>query len=264
MYLFSSDKPDGPFSPSRKAYRLLVNNATYFTRFYRTPHELLVNHHSIAKRGDGSPIWMPPLKSTVVDEAKDMRLGYWKGNEVCKGKSVPVDFRKSARAFPKNTLEDHVVEERRLQINEPMRGAIYKMDNKIDSEIGAVIEGYITLHPSQKRWGGAGIYLELEEGPIHANGIMLETRGRTEFSDMIYSWEDGGHFRHREGVEAGITAGIKHHLRVLFRKTMLEVYLDDLLIQCYTLSAKPSGNWGLICESGLAVFEDFVVWEMSL
>jgi hypothetical protein len=67
-----------------------------------------------------------------------------------------------------------------------------------------------------------------------------------------------------ERVNKGIAAENRHHLRILFRKTMLEIYSDDLLIQCYSLPEKLSGNWGFICESGRAVFEDFKVWNMNL
>jgi hypothetical protein len=262
MYLFTAKSPLGPFRPATHAYRLLVSNGTYFTRFYRTPQELLINHHSIEKVSETAKIWMAPLKSCVIDAAGDLHPGYWLGNESCKGKLLQINFLESSRVYPVDQVEDHLMEERRLQVDEPVSGAIYRMKNELDTNAGAVIEGYVTICPTVGRWGGLGIFLEPEGKPDTAYGVMMLTSGITElmhFKHMRYN-----NCQTMERVNKGIAAEKRHHLRILFRKTMLEIYRDDLLIQCYSMPEKLSGNWGFICESGRAVFEDFKVWNMNL
>ena len=50
MVTLVSDSPQGPFKAAKKNYRLLTGH-TYFSRFFRVPDGVLVNHHSIARNG---------------------------------------------------------------------------------------------------------------------------------------------------------------------------------------------------------------------
>ena len=89
---------------------------------------------------------------------------------------------------------------------------------------------------------------------------MLETRGCTEIATM----DNGGSFTPVYRTEIGVEHGKKHFFRLLLRRTMLEFYLDDLLIQCHSLPEKPTGKIGLIFESGRAIFAELKAWEMNL
>ena len=89
---------------------------------------------------------------------------------------------------------------------------------------------------------------------------MLETRGCTEIATL----DNNGSFDLVYKAEAGIEPGVKHAFRLLLRRTMLEFYLDDLLIQCHSLPEEPTGRIGLIFESGKALFEDLRAWDMNL
>ena len=89
---------------------------------------------------------------------------------------------------------------------------------------------------------------------------MMETRGCMELATMNRK----GAFAPIYRAETGIEHGKKHSFRLLIRRTMLEFYLDDMLIQCHSLPEKPTGKIGLIFESGKAIFEDLRAWEMNL
>ena len=51
--------------------------------------------------------------------------------------------------------------------------------------------------------------------------------------------------------------------RLLVRQSLLEFYLNDRLVQCYSLPERSSGRLGLVVESGHARFEELRAWQMS-
>jgi hypothetical protein len=48
------------------------------------------------------------------------------------------------------------------------------------------------------------------------------------------------------------------------RGSLVELYVDERLIQCYTLPMPASGRIGWIVESGRLLVEHFRLWSMSL
>ena len=260
MYSFVADAPEGPFIPDKQAYRLLASNGTYFSRFYPTPDGMLVNHHSIEKCGEDPRVWMAPLKRAVVDTAGHLRLGYWTGNDRVKGKEIEINLSSTTRVYPDNDIGRWAGVSNRLEVDEPVRGGIALLEIYFDIEQGVVLEGLMEIHQPPKRWSGIGIYVEHNAQHHRGTGIMLETRGYTEIATM----DNGGSFTPVYRAEIGVEDGKKHFFRLLLRKTMFEFYLDDLLVQCYSLPERPTGKIGLIFESGRAIFEELRAWEMNL
>ncbi len=65
-------------------------------------------------------------------------------------------------------------------------------------------------------------------------------------------------------VQATIVPGRRCRFRVLARRGLVELYHDELLIQCYSLPREPTGRIGLVVESSSAVFEGLEAWQMNL
>ena len=254
MYVFVADDPEGPFMPDRQAYRLLVSNGTHFARFYQSPDGMLVNYHAIEVFRDGPRIWMAPLKKAVVDTDGHLYLGYWEGNDRVKGEKIQINL-----ASATNEIGHWTSALNRLEADEPVRGGIALLENFFDIQQGVVLEGSMEIHQPPKRWSGIGVYVEHNAEQQSGTGIMLETRGCMELAAM----NSKGAFAPIYRAETGIENGKKHSFRLLIRRTMLEFYLDDMLIQCHSLPEKPTGRIGLIFESGKAIFEDLRAWEMN-
>ena len=52
--------------------------------------------------------------------------------------------------------------------------------------------------------------------------------------------------------------------RLLLRNEFAELYVDDELIQGYTLPHAPAGRLGFVIEAGTATVANVRGWEMSL
>ena len=119
-----------------------------------------------------------------------------------------------------------------------------------------------------KRWSGIGVFFE-EDAEIHAGtGIVLQTRGRAELGPFRASGSTKvlpyPTFKPNDIVEATVEPGRTCRFRVLARRGLVELYYDELLIQCYSLPREPTGRIGLIVESGNALFEELEAWQMNL
>ena len=270
MYCFSSDSPQGPFTPNADAYRLLVSDGTYFTRFYRSPDGMLVNHHSM-ESPHLAKVWMAPLKRAIVGADRQLRLGYWKGNDVVKGSLHEIDLSASEKRFPTDT-KDWISSPRRLEADGSASGGIGLLNETFNPEKGVVLEGSLTVHAEERPWAGIGLFIEQAEPDtesgdnrrdlLRGTAIVMETRGRTEIGHCRNA--AGGSFRPIVSLDIGIGAGTRHLFRLLLRRQMLELYLNDILVACHTLDALPSGRLGLVLEGGKAVYEDLRAWEMNL
>jgi hypothetical protein len=66
-------------------------------------------------------------------------------------------------------------------------------------------------------------------------------------------------------VDSGIAPLKEHTFRLLLRHDLLELYLDDRLVQCYSLPIESySGRLGLFAANGEVKFSDIHAWEMTL
>lgn len=259
MYCFSGDSPTGPFSPDGGAYRMLVSNGTYFSRFYPTPDGLLVNHHSFTLTGEMPNVWLAPLKKAVICADGGMRLGYWQGNDALKGGEIEIDLAGSETVYPSGDREGWELGPVGITADEPHRGGVILLGNSFDTERGFILEGRMQIDPAPKHWGGIGFIINHEDGG--GTGIMAETRKMTETGPIRNPGE--GEFAPDDAADFGITPSEPHSFRLFMRMSMAELYIDDLLIKCLSLPARPSGRIGLIFESGRARFGDLAAWEMK-
>lgn len=215
MVTLVADRPEGPFVLAPKNPRLLSGH-TYFSRFYRAPDGLLVNHHSIARSGE---VYFGTLKGTAVDAEGTLRLVWWPGNEGLKHERLAL-----AAAGP-----------------HPAGAGVAFLPTALDAERGSIAEGDIALSASVSN-SKAGIYIECI-GDVGV-AIWVHPGGRAEVGPMA---PDGTGFQAEKSVDRQLTWGTPARFRLLLKGELLEFYLDDVLIECYSL---PQPATGRICGLG--------------
>jgi len=230
-----ADKPQGPFFPAKKN-RVLLGGHAYFTRFLPTPSGLLVNHHSFPRTGYGSPCYFAPLKRALVDAEGTVRLGYWEGNEALKGNRIEIEARDE-------THDD--------------ASRISSSITRLDAEQGTVIEGVLNVPPSadDRR---TGLCIECRDGRNAA--ILVGAGGVTEFGAVQ---GDGTDFKQEFRVDREAPFGATARFRLLLRHALLEFYLDETLILCYSLPTDPTGGFGCVPNT-LRPGTALSAWRMSL
>ncbi len=215
MVTLAADQPQGPFHAANKNFRLLSGH-TYFSRFFPTPEEVLVNHHSIAET-----VYFAPLKSTVLDGEGTLRLGWWKGNEKLKHEPVAVQPpAKGEQAGP----------------------PIPMLQTTFDVDKGIILEGTLAL-PSSRDSKRKGLYVECGSGGGAA--VLLASDGAAELGTIQ---SDGTGFKVIKAVDREMQFGEPARFRLLLKYSMIEFYLDDILIECFSLPGPATGRIGAIGE----------------
>jgi len=222
MRTLIAERPEGPFRAAAKN-QVLLDKHTYFSRFVTSPDGLLVNHHCMSRnRG----VFFAPLKTADVDREGTLRLGWWKGNEKMKHRAVEVQVRGTS-------------------------GAIAMLGNTFDVAAGLIVEGTLNL-PGQGE-DRRGLYVECT-GDLDA-AVLLDGAGKAEIGPIR---PDGTGFEAEEKVDRETTFGRPARFRLLVKHSLLEFYLDDVLIECYSLPQDATGRIGLI--GGAGAFGELRAW----
>ena len=240
MKTMIADNPAGPYTVAPANYALLENSGdhkhTYFARFLPTPGEILVNHHAVTRfqLESGRDIcYLAPLKRAFVDDEGTLWFGYWQGNERLKSNLVPAQF------------------------SDAGGGRIRMNGTEVDVEGGVVIEGQITLPAAdQPETEWPGLYIEYQAG--QGSYIQVGASGVTHFGLMAGDDEGSS----REDIMARAWPfGPSVRFRTLLKASVMEFYLDDLLVQSYSLPAEATGRIGLLNPAnGIA---DVHVWNAA-
>lgn len=269
IYIFRADRPEGPFHSDSSNWHLLTSptghTMTYFARFYPTPNGMLLTHHSIPETRGCGGVRMAPLKKAVVTPENHLVLHYWEGNEALKGEQITLDCSRAA-PIPRNRRTcEWAGKGYRLEIYQPNTGAVIGLKNRFDIDRGLVLEGGVTVRETGDRWSSGGFFIETHPRHLVGTAILMETRAQVQIGNLFLKGYGGvPDFWSIDLKHADLRANQRIGFRLLLRGGMLELYLDDVLIQCYSLPKKPSGRIGFIAESGTAVFEDIGAWKMSL
>ena len=232
MYTYLAERAQGPLRRSRKNTALLTSGSktsasrqryTYFARFFHAPDGLLVNHHSIGRDGQ---VVFGLLKRAVFDDGGILRLGWWEGNDRLKAHSVEVSAPPAGEGSAPRMIEQG-----------------------LDGHDGFIVEARLTLPSDSDE--SAGLYIET--GPCQGTGILVGPGGATELGSIQ---EDGRGFECESRIDREYVFGDTARLLLIVKRELLEFYLDDILIQCYSLPAAATGRFGLIGS----VF-DLVAWR---
>lgn len=272
---YISDKPTGPFRPDYPALRLNGysgrNVYALWAGYCRKPGELLLTNYILDPYADFW--WHAPLKTAVVDGAKHLRMGYWKGNEALKGKELACDFARvqSVNGSANATAESVTLaaaplpQIRWITPGEPNRSLAF-LEAPLDTQRGLVIEGTIQIKPLHGLFFPA-IGICLERPDQEATAILFESWGQTEIGTLHSTGTIRFDSEDITGTGCATVAGIAPNkpcrFRILYRQGIFECYLDDLLVQTYT--AKDfTGRLGFFAQDGEATLSDVKAWEMSL
>jgi hypothetical protein len=215
MVTLVAERPEGPFVAARKNLRLLAGH-TYFSRFFPTPGGLLVNHHSIARNGQVS---FGTLKAVHLDDEGTLRLGWWAGNE--KLKVEPIEM---------TPPSSHSGAAQRVAL----------IETTFDLRNGLLLEGTIEL-PATEATAPVGLFLA--QGDDSGTAILVRAGGIAEIGAMR---ADGTGFEVEHHVDREWKPGPTARFRLLLKGSLSEFYLDDLLMQCYSLPGEATGRIGLI------------------
>jgi hypothetical protein len=151
------------------------------------------------------------------------------------------------------------------QIPTKPKTAIVLFENAFDMNKGIILEG------STRVVGGSVVFpavgLVLEEKPGEGTAILFQTWEQTEIGKL--TWRDEVRFisEDRTGygcaTAAGIPGGKTCSFRLLLRKDLFELYLDDLLVQTWSAD-HTTGRIGLLVQDGQGTFENIRAWQMAL
>ena len=234
MIAFSSDKPEGPFVVTKKNPEAVYGDV-HFSRFGRSPNEILVVQHFMAPDGT----YMAPIKEALVDKAGTLRLGYWKGNEAMKGKAVSVKTPEAGKPLA-------------------------SLNHSFNAGKGFVIEGTIKLPPEGDKQL-PGIYLE--SGEKRPTVLQTTAKGTSRIGTVQ---KDGSDFQLRKSkivwcgpaeVDREMKFGPAVKFRLLVRKSMIEFYMDDILFHIRALKHAPTGKVGIV--GGRGSVSGLKAWDMS-
>ncbi len=225
MYTLLAEKPEGPFRLAETNPMLLGGN-TYFSRFFRTDDDLLANHHSMPQDRN---VHMGLLKRVDVDDAGAIRLAYWPGNDVLKVEPVDV-------AAPADPGED-----------------IAMLETVFDAERGFVLEGDLQL-PSD---GGPprGLFFECQDGSGAA--ALFAADGSAELGTMT----PDGQFERTFAEDRQMTFSSPARFRLMLQHSLLELYLDEILIECFSLKTASTGRIGLIGGGDPTAITGLKAWK---
>jgi hypothetical protein len=284
MFLYSASAPEGPFRVEPDCWRFLTGPAdrplmTYFARFYPIPGRMLVCHHSIEPPLPGkflvfAPSFMAPLKEAVLRPDGRLLPGYWQGNEALKGPALDVNFSDTVHWPDGVGACDAKSGARSLELTQPNASGAMMPNKRFNLETGVIIEGRVEIRTLRKPWAAAGLVIEAERNPEDLPGsdlkgavVLLETRGCVEIGTLLAAFPEDPFLTRIERVDLkpfDVRAGNKRHFRLLLRNRFFEFYLDDVLVQCFTMSGTPTGRIGWVVESGQAIFSELKAWRMSL
>jgi hypothetical protein len=227
MTTLVADKPEGPFHVVARN-RNLLGGHTYFTRFFPGPDSMLVCHHSIASDGR---IYMGLLKRTLVDDEGTLRFGWWDRYDAFVGNP-----RKLA-----------------IPIADPPEAPVVMLEEVLDTRDGLILQGQLVL-PSTPFAPRRGFAIECGDDLLVT--VLFDAHGRGEFSK---SRRDGSGHEVVRWVDREVNFGRTVRLRVVLEHALMECYLVDILIDCFSLPTKATGRVGLITGGDAnALFDLFV------
>jgi hypothetical protein len=207
MATLVAEKPEGPFRAAAKNRALLAGH-TYFARFFPTPGGLLVNHHAIARDGH---VYFGALKRAALDAEGTLRLAWWEGNEAMKHR--PIEIARVA-------ADDGAF-------------VLGKADNVAH---GLVVEGTLAL-PADSAAERRGFFFECADK--NGAAALFDANGIAELGTMR---SDGSGFAAEKRVDRAVRFGAPARVRFLLKGSLLELYLDDVLIECFSLPGNATGR----------------------
>lgn len=303
VYTYIADSPMGPFKPDLEAYRLTGTSGidgngfiNILTAFVKDSPELLVSEPlslrtTIGTIGEG--VWFLPMRRAFVDAGGHLRLGYWKQNDLAKGREIPAKAEENTVLFPAGQTSTNAVVTVTSTADSigvktdkswrpfpwldgtKSRKAVTVLDQRFDLNKGIIVEGSIKASPVNARGVNsgntkAGFYIEGTPG--QPGTAILLTVGEPQWRESQIgklSLEGGWNFetldrigRYTAAVN-GLDSGKDHTFRLWLRGGQMELYLDDVLMQSFFLQS-PSGRIGFLSQESDTQISNLKIFEMNL
>ncbi len=241
---------------------------------------------------------------------------YWEGNEALKGKRIdtPITYTDHCYATEnKTTLTDEYakVTDDVLKLHtktwyfvlkNPPVMSVAMVDRKIDAGKGLIIEGNVLVKgesPSLLEGESPVLFgLILEEKECFGTAILFHSFLQTQIGTL--DWSNGINFKMEDEFGflgsaplGGIVKKVPHTFRLILRRNMFEIYLDDHYVQTFNTThehgAPPDSIWnlthnpdpdydkkydihigdfprrlGFLCQYGTCFVSDLKLYEMNL
>ncbi len=294
VFTFVADSPLGPFRPNLPRFRLCGNSSTrygfgrqWLASFAKGKDgEVLITNYLTASSseyrnfiGTKENVWFLPIKKAIIGKDQELVMAYWKPNDLLKGKEVLLD-----RGHPTKPNDAVFVEDGVLHVNardcrtdafldEKKRGDEYNwafLTPEFDIHHGIVVEGTLTVSSNGKMSRSAwGVLLGETAG---ATLISIETGDRRTTRAQI-SFVNMDLIEQQDVVDivifpyAGKTdmeLDKETSFRLLARQNIFEIYIDDLLVQTYTLKGESNGKIGFYVRNAFMAMSRLQVFEMNL
>ena len=204
------------------------------------------NHHNTTcpadPKGPGTICYMSTFKLAVLDPHDNLTLQYmyWAGLEKVKGLRLPFDA--SARLRP----PQHDNPPARLDLT---KGVV--LEAHVDLPKAAMAEQGVFIE-SGVVGAGAGSLITFSAAGVFQH-LEVDAKGKLT---LVNTWDREYNFTRGDGG--------RHLLRLLIRKSLYELYLDDLFITNYGTLEWNTGFVSLWGDAVQGTISNVELWQMSL
>lgn len=119
-------------------------------------------------------------------------------------------------------------------------------------------EGVVLTTTVEVAGGGAAVVFGTRRG--HGVGLWIHPGGVVTIGAASH---DGRERKTWERHDRGLPPKARYDLRLLARDTLVELYLDDVLLQAYSLPLTVDGRLALVAGTGGAAFHDAALHRMT-
>jgi hypothetical protein len=201
VYAFTADQPGGPFRPCRRNFNLIRNQSKMHAYFAR----FVANPSGLLANHHSIACGDVSIGTAEVFLAPLKKVQ-------AIGEALYLKWWEGNDALKVSSME------------------IMTGENQLvaDPDRGILLEG---------RLGPQGsLFLEEENG--QGTRLQVQADGIVKIGNDC---REGSRFEPRETIDRQLDLGPERRFRLLLRSTMLEFYLNDYLIQCYTMNKPASG-----------------------
>lgn len=298
MVTYSAAHPTGPYVAATKNYAIL-SGSCYFARFFRGPSmELLVTHQSFSHQGR---TYIAPYKEAAVDDDGVMRMMYWPANDGFKAEEVPTTKSKTNPAYMAHAANvsrgmvleaDVIIPPASAAGNiSSWPGFVFEMLGGAGTSVTVVAVGptgscavYTLASPSaDESVQPLNLMADKDERGAFARKSETTRRRRSTSASSSSNRQRAANaaasaVAHEVAAAANaatsstatwdrdldLEAGSQHAVKILYRRDMLELYLDGVLLPVFLMPAPGSGRVGVLPNAASATITNMSAWAMSL
>lgn len=289
VYVFRADSPEGPFRPDTQAFRLCGADGLPQTTFVSNLACLFkLNGEMMCANAVSAPgvheVWLLPVRRVLRDEDGHLRLAWWEGNETLKGDRIVPGTPEIVRGDAMLDMGEGML---RAWIDVPDmptqtdKTAMIRLCGT-EFEAGMYLTGKMICRSAPPRhddihkthcWRPAriGFAVGKEDGSHTAITLDVGPAYRRKSNVLDLNWQDGK--MHMETLDVmgedyagvkGISAEEEHTFRLLIRRNMQELYVDDLLVQTWAVNEPLDGSVSLYIQNASCELRDLQYHKMSI